>query len=149
MALTVTRTSLRWAVKESFVRYVATSGGRMSCGNGAQWVEGEFDFAADEASSHGESRAFLGDVLFVAHGSLLRVALGLPRIEIVGETAAVSALTDPLDPTTRIEIARALRARAPQDADGRAPWKATLTAEGARVFGGNYPPGAELAPLRF
>lgn len=149
MALTVARTSLRWAVKESFVRYVATSGGRVSCGNGAQWMAGEFDFAADEVSSHGESRAFLGDVLFVAHGSLLRVALGLPRIDIVGEAAAVSALTDPADPTTRIEIARAVRGSAPEDADGRTAWDASLTAEGARIFGGNYPPGAELAPLRF
>jgi hypothetical protein len=149
MALTAPPTSLRWAVKDSFIRYVTVSGGRVSCGNGARWADGEFDFAPDSETDDERTRTFLGDVLFVAHGTLLRVALGLPRIEVDGADAVLTAVTDPADPSTRAAIARATAEADSADADGRTRWTTTLTPEGALIFGGNYAPGTELAPIRF
>ncbi|WP_169253641.1 HtaA domain-containing protein [Brevibacterium sp. 'Marine'] len=139
-----------WAVKSSFVNYIRSShDGSIEIDDGAAITpSSEFHF---ELESVGADRslgqfAFNGEVRFRAHLGFLSIDLRNPRIVMRRETAELAvedgdggwlhlahlSLPEPIN-----EGAVTMWAEAP----------ATLSEEGAELFGGSYSAGEQLAPL--
>ncbi|PBC39306.1 hypothetical protein CJ179_35240 [Rhodococcus sp. ACS1] len=149
---------LLWGVKHSFRVYVARSpGSRIAVGHGAGVsASDEFFFApaAEQgnavpfAQGKGTLR-FTGSVYFVAHQGFLSVPIVDPWVEFDGADAVLSiAGTGSHD--ARVRIARLRPGPAVWDA-GAWYWPelpARLHEDGVEVFGGNYPVGAPLDPVR-
>ncbi|ALJ21959.1 HtaA domain-containing protein [Microbacterium sp. No. 7] len=143
--------SLRWGVKESFVRYVlVVARGTLSTAGEAR-VEDDFAFvfplrAADRHDDTWRLR-FAGTVAFEAHNGFLSVLLPNPELEVSPHGGLLSLETD--SGARRMPLAT-LDAAEPDEADGDLVWRfpaPRLTPEGSELFGTTYAPGTELAPL--
>ncbi|MDT2003835.1 hypothetical protein FXW78_01430 [Rhodococcus opacus] len=151
---------LLWGVRSSFRGYVARSpGSRIAVGNGAGVsASDEFFFApaveqenaVPFAQSTGTLR-FTGSVHFVAHHGFLSVPIVDPWVEFDGADAVLSiAGTGSHSHDARVRIARVGPGVAVWDA-GAWCWPelpARLHEDGVEVFGGSYPVGAPLDPVR-
>jgi len=151
---------LRWAIKDSLQRYLIAAGAEVSVANGCRYShEGEFVFPAAEPGARSgagrirgdaapSARRFTGDIRFLAHHGMLDVFLADPLLDAGPGTARLRVR---LSPASQARTAIALVEWGASDAaaDGRLRrvLAATLTADGARVFGGGYAAGTPLAPI--
>ena len=140
-----------WAVKESFVHYVASMpDGRIAVGDGAAVTSTEqfyFPFVSARAASDGvRSYEFEGFVHFVAHDGMLSLDVRRPRIDIGSNSARLSIqrtadewlhLGDIALPEAEVD-------------DSVTMWREAavgLTTQGATLFAGTYRPGEPLAQI--
>ncbi|OCB22456.1 HtaA domain-containing protein [Mycobacterium intracellulare] len=148
---------LRWAVKRSFLDYVArTPDGRAYVAGGVRAnADGEVIFPPAEpleAAVATDTRvfAFGGEVRYLAHGGLLHVIIADPVLTVTGDAGVLTvAAVDEEDQPTRIELVTfTVGVRALESAP--TTWESSevrLTADGATVFGGVYSAGELMAPL--
>ncbi|GAA2592431.1 hypothetical protein GCM10010435_84020 [Winogradskya consettensis] len=141
--------ALRWAVKQSFVRYVRVlAAGTCETSGGAELHPGEvIEFpllAAARAGGRWELN-FAGGVRFIAHHGALDVTLSGLRLDLGPDGGSISiAVGD-----NRLTIA-SLPPSEPEERDRSLRWQAllpSLTEAGVEVFGSVYAAGIELAPL--
>ena len=135
-------TTLIWPVKESFLRYISSVGGVLWVGDGAWVTDDGFAFLGATDAGSGVMQ-FRGALVFDAHAGALHVELTDPTLEPVGGLWSVRACTDE-NRTSRLLFAEATECSRAADA---VTFTVRLTAAGSRLFGGNYPKGAELDPL--
>jgi len=149
---------LLWGVKETFRAYVARSpGSRIVIGHGAGVSAArEYYFGPDPEPGEGVdtfdgagSLRFKGMVHFVAHHGFLSVRIVDPWVHFLGEDAILSVATDGAHPG-RVRLAHLHPAPPIRETDDLL-WpevRARLHQDGVDVFGGNYPAGMELDPVR-
>lgn len=144
---------LRWAIKDSFIDYVRRGGGTIELRDGALEFDGAFVFprrADDARMEEGRPRgtaAFGGSVQFQAHGGMLDVVIGAPRV-IFGATRSRLVITD-VDGDA-IELAT-LELGEAVERENVIEWERVmpkLTSDGADTFFGVYPAYMELDPIR-
>lgn len=133
---------LRWAVKDSFLRYVRViAAGTVECTGTQESPDGAFVWPLQAVVRDADALVleFEGSVRFVAHGGFLDVDLAAPALRLGAESSELSIAT----PTGRVVIATVA------DGDGAPSGLLTprLTAEGGALFGGVYPADTEFAPL--
>ncbi|MGW6007880.1 HtaA domain-containing protein [Streptomyces sp. NPDC055210] len=144
---------LRWAIKSSFVAYVARmQDGRAHLGNGVAVNEfNEMIFPLDEDAASGtETFAFGGDVRFVGHFGMLSVHIALPRIVVrAGGRGELTVLDPASRDGGRLRLVTFdLTGRRTEG--GIEQWHATdvrLAPEGVELFGDVYEAGEPFAPL--
>jgi len=148
---------LRWALKRSFLDYIAWApGGRGSLSDGATATElKEIVFQPDlrdpsTPARDGTFRAFRGTVTFSAHSGMLLVRIANPWITIHEKRGELTVL----DPFQREGEARLRLATFDIDGhaivDGFEHWTATdvrLAPEGCTLFNDVYPADEPLEPL--
>jgi hypothetical protein len=165
------RFGLRWAIKPSFVGYVARArDGRAYLSDGAAVNEDnellfELDghtspvehtgaaapAADDGADGHSDHTfTFRGDVRFTAHYGMLFVRIARPRVTLRG-TEGELTVVDPESPdgAARLRLVT-FTVAGPAVQDGVRRWDAAdvqLTAEGAVLFGEVYQASEPFAPL--
>jgi hypothetical protein len=148
---------LRWAVKPSFVDYVArTRDGRayLSGGvavNACQELVFQLDTQAPAMAPAGADHAFTfrGDVRFVAHFGMLFVRIAEPRAVLRGGQGELLVLDPESADGAPLRLVT-FSVAGPAVEDGRQCWEATdvrLTAEGAELFGDVYAASEPFAPL--
>jgi hypothetical protein len=149
---------LLWGVKETFRTYVARSpGSRIAVGHGAGVsVSEEYYFAPDAGPGEGVdtfhgtgSLRFTGTVHFVAHYGFLSVRIVDPWVQFLGEDAILSVASADVS-QGRVRLAHLHPTPPIRDTDALL-WpgiRARLHQDGVDVFGGNYPAGMELDPVR-
>lgn len=143
--MTAAPTSLKWAVKESFLAYVhGLSDGAVEIFDGAVEVDGSYRFPGESVTSG--VRLFSGGIRFTGFAGMLDVRLADLMIERVDGGLLLSALVGPASIAARSVIAKI---SAPPPSDDAREWTGTprLTFEGVRVFGDVYAIDTELAPL--
>lgn len=145
--MTETTGAMRWAVKESFLRYVRViAAGEIGVVGGAsEDGSGAFEWPLGKSSRHGKGRelAFAGSVRFVAHGGFLDVDIRDPALRLSPGGGVLSVAGS--EPSGRVEIATIGEAT-----EGAYGWPALvprLTDAGVAFFGDVYPAGTELAPI--
>ncbi|MFV8054680.1 HtaA domain-containing protein [Mycobacterium sp. 48b] len=149
---------LRWAVKRSFLEYVArTPDGRAYVAGGVTAnaaSEVIFPPAGEYSEDHAQTGqrvyGFRGEVRYIAHGGLLHVAITDPVVTVVGDAGNVTiTTTDDDGQPARVELVTfTVGAREPGAPD--TTWEATdvrLSADGVAVFGDVYSAGELMAPL--
>ncbi|MFE7034776.1 HtaA domain-containing protein [Streptomyces sp. NPDC057621] len=144
---------LRWAIKTSFVAYVARmQDGRAHLGNGVAVNErNEMIFPLEEdAASVTETFAFGGDVRFVGHFGMLSVHIALPRVVVrAGGRGELTVLDPASRDGGRLRLVTFdLTGRRTEG--GIEEWHATdvrLAPEGVELFGDVYEAGEPFAPL--
>jgi hypothetical protein len=114
----------------------------MWIGDGGWVTDDGFAFRGATDAESGVMQ-FRGALIFDAHAGALHVELSDPTLEPVGGLWAVRAYTDE-NRTSRLLFAEATDLSRTADA---VTYMARLTAAGSRLFGGNYPEGAEMDPL--
>jgi hypothetical protein len=148
---------LRWALKRSFLEYIARApGGRGSLGDGATATDlNEIVFQPDlveppESVQGGTFRAFRGTATFSGHFGMLLVRIASPWITIHEMRGELTVL----DPFQRQEGARLRLATFDIDnhtiVDGFERWTAAevrLAPEARELFNDVYPAGEALEPL--
>ena len=143
---------LRWAVKSSFVGYVARMpDGRAYVGSGAAVNErNELVFPLDEEASTGaETFSFGGDVRFTGHFGMLFVQIAEPRIEVREGEAEMTVRNPESKEGKRLRLVT-FALTGPQAQDDVERWEATdvrLTPEGVDLFGDVYQAGEPFEPL--
>jgi hypothetical protein len=135
-------TTLIWPVKESFLRYISSVGGVLWVGDGAWVTDDGFAFLGATDAESGIMQ-FRGALVIDAHAGALHVELTHPTLEPIGGFWSVLACTD-ANRASRLLFAEATECSRAADA---VTFTVRLTAAGSRLFGGNYPKGAELDPL--
>ncbi|MGW3313913.1 HtaA domain-containing protein [Streptomyces sp. NPDC001073] len=135
--------ALRWAVKDSFVRYVRTVAGTCEATGQAELdSDGVFTFPAigSEREADGEVFAFGGGARFHAHGGFLDIEFGALELWLTpgGGTLHVRTIDN-----ERV----ALATTDPAGSEEGDPLVPRLTDAGAALFGNVYATGTELAPL--
>lgn len=148
-------THLLWAVKASFLDYVAAQPDHeMTSPEGCLLGVPAYSFnvmaqnEAKETRSEGRD-SFCGTVRFEAHDGALEVNISNPSIEYRNDSDATLLIDSPGTANSRIAIAR-LSERELSTVDGVPAiiWKAVvLTLEGADFFGGFYNPRTRLSPV--
>lgn len=147
---------LAWGIKSSLRKYVNASG-TVSYGQPAIWADDAFRFPVRNQRRRKDGRIerleCQGDVLFQAHGGLLRVGLAEPWVEFGGPDSFVSVISSGRreECSPRIQIARlSLVERPGEHLSEVSPveFRANLTATGASLLGGFYFPGIELDRVR-
>lgn len=144
--------ALAWGVKQSFRSYVEMSGGQILVeGDAQRSSDGEFFFPAAPgqdltlpAEGPAPAGAFLGQVLFEAHGGMLSVKLADPVLEIEGQAGRLILCNE----DRRVAVAQLDLTSARAGAEGELLIPAQLTAEGSQVLGDHCPPGTALDPIR-
>ncbi|MGN7201385.1 HtaA domain-containing protein [Arthrobacter sp. SAFR-044] len=139
---------LAWSMKQSFLRYVARlSDGRCSATDGAEPSETEgftFEVSAMQATNHGLSLAFRGDLRFSGHHGALFLRIADPAILVDGPHGTLSIAGGDAD-APRVPLATFTAA---VDSSGPALRIAgtglMLTEAGSELFIGIYPPGEPL-----
>jgi Htaa len=147
---------LYWAIKSSFVSYVAsTAGGTHSMSAEVEVDDtGTFLFPLEGAEQH-ESEwtlRFIGDVRFSGHFGMLFVAIVDPWLTVSAAGRGELSIADVAAASGggRIVIA-SIESAAPLPHAGYLVWPPLtpeLSHEGAELFGGAYPEGQALDPLR-
>ena len=141
---------LRWAVRESLLRYVTVIAGG-TCTVDGEAVEGEdgvFTFPLRGAVQEGDDwrLSFSGSVRFEAHHGLMDVLIRDPEV-VVGPERGVLATHTSGDELLALV---ALDEAAPSD-DGEAlVWEAVptqLASAAVALFGTVYPAGTGMAPI--
>ncbi|MGW2824323.1 HtaA domain-containing protein [Streptomyces sp. NPDC001443] len=136
--------SLRWAVKESFLRYVQVlaAGTCEATGEATLDADGVFAFPliGSEHEAGNQVFAFGGGAKFYAHAGHLDVELHGLELWLTEEGGHLAVRGADQE---RIALATTGPLR-PGQRDGIIP---LLTDTGAAVFGHVYVPGTELAPL--
>ncbi|MDR6688769.1 hypothetical protein J2Y41_004365 [Arthrobacter sp. 1088] len=148
----VNRGSLTWAVRDSLLRYVTV------VARGSYTVEGGATITTDGAFAFPLRRAvqtdgqwhlsFAGSVRLTAHHGFLDVLIADPELVTGHEGGMLSARTN-VDGTTT--LIAATDAEVPQHSDVDLAWTANdvhLLESGVELFGGVYPAGTDLAPLK-
>ncbi|MFT4051485.1 MAG: HtaA domain-containing protein [Microbacterium sp.] len=133
---------LRWAVKDSFLRYVRViAAGTVTVSGGAgEHAEGGFFWPLREARRDDDDLVleFAGSVRFTAHAGFLDVELRDPQLRLGGALSALSVAAEAGE--GRLTIATLVG----EGGDALVP---RLTEAGVPVFGDVYPAGTEFAPL--
>jgi len=148
---------LRWALKRSFLDYIARSpGGGGTLGDGAVALESrEVVFAPDpryppDTGPDGAVHAFRGAVTFRAHFGALLVRIADPWVTIRDLQGELTVLdSSGRDPVARVRLATFVVADH-LIADGFAHWAARdvrLAPEGRGLFNDVYPADEPLEPL--
>lgn len=149
---------LLWGVKETFRAYIARSpGSRVAVGRGAGVsVSEEYYFAHDAELGEGVdtfhgtgSLRFTGTVHFAAHHGFLSVRIVDPWVQFLGEDAILSVAADGVS-EGRVRLAHLHPTPPIREADALL-WpgiRAQLHQDGVDFFGGTYPVGMELDPVR-
>ncbi|MCX6499420.1 MAG: HtaA domain-containing protein [Arthrobacter sp.] len=144
---------LTWGIKGSFMRYLsAIEDTTVAVEDGASLLEmGAFNFtlagSSVDASTGAGSFDFHGKVALSAHAGMLSLVLRNPRVDIDGTIASLSIDGG----TTHRLVLCELEGGAYEALGSDLVWSADqvhLTVAGAGVFGGQYPPGQELDPVR-
>ena len=148
-----TRPGVTWGVRRSFVGYIRALGdGGGAVGQGAtETPDGAFHFPLTaEFGVEGEAERWIrsrGVVRFQGHGGMLTVPLAGLSIRVV-PTAATLFCEQPdgsVYPLADIQLGE------PAVDEHSLIWPdapVVLTAEGARYFGGQYPAGTPMDPIR-
>ncbi|QTV80485.1 HtaA domain-containing protein [Microbacterium sp. NIBRBAC000506063] len=130
---------LLWRVRRSLLEYVQRVGGEVSYDAPTTWAEDAFRFP----SADWDAGQFVGDVRFAAYGRLLSIAVIDPWIE-TGHAAVWLSVAN-AEHTNRFRVV---------ELDDAGDWRSggtfstRLTASGAELFGGTYPAGTDMAPIR-
>lgn len=133
--------SLRWSVRESFIRYLAAqSDAWVYVGESAEIVGDEFAFPLTSPPDSSGVYVFSGVVMFSAHSGLLQVEIRDPSIRPSRDGFVLSAVHN----GKRLDFAGIAEIRA-DDSPGWTARTTTLLAEAAALFGGAYQPGTPLA----
>ncbi|MFT4259358.1 HtaA domain-containing protein [Microbacterium sp.] len=137
---------LRWAVKDSFIRYVRViAAGTTQLDDGAaEAADGAFTWPLASASrDDGQlDLRFSGSVRFTAHGGYLDVDLRDPWLLLSGDSGSLSI--SPAGGDGRLVIATMNPSAEAAADDALVP---LLTAAGAELFGSVYATGTAFAPL--
>jgi hypothetical protein len=146
---------LRWAIKRSFLEYIARApGGRGSLTDGAVATGNkEIVFAPAPPPALSETDvalAFRGTATFSAHSGALLVPIADPWA-IIRETEGEITIVDPFqrEGTARLKLA-SFGVAEHLVADGYEHWAATdvrLAPEACELFNNVYPAAAPLAPF--
>lgn len=149
----IPRHGLRWAIKTSFVGYVARMpDGRAFVGSGAAVTErNELVFPLEEHVSGDEHTfTFGGDVRFQGHYGLLFVRISRPRI-VVRDGKAELTVDDPASKEGKRLPLVTFELTGPEtEDDDTERWEAAdvrLTPDGVELFGDVYRPGEPFDPL--
>lgn len=149
-ALDPDRSGMSWAVRPSFVEYVARTGGDITVHAPAVMHEQGFGWPATTATAPAGSPTALrvelaGAVSFFAHGGMLDITLGA-LVATVQD--GVLRLTATIADGTELRVVEGPCAPAAA-VDGVRAWLAhpVLHADAVDWFGGNYPAGTAFAPL--
>lgn len=143
---------LRWAIKTSFVGYVARMpDGRAHVGSGAAVNErNELIFPWDEdTSSAPRTFSFGGAVRFSGHYGLLLVQIALPRVEVRDGQGEMTVLDPGFTDGRRLRLVT-FGLTGPELEDGLCRWEAAdvgLAPEGVELFGDVYQAGEPFEPL--
>ena len=141
---------LRWAVRESLLRYVTViAGGTCTvAGDAVEGEDGVFTFPLRSAVQEGDDwrLSFSGSVRFEAHHGLMDVLIKDPEV-VVGPERGVLATH-----TTGDELLAlvALDEAAPSDDGDALVWEAVptqLASAAVELFGTVYPAGTGMAPI--
>jgi hypothetical protein len=146
-------TALVWGVKESFRNYVAGAGGEVeTLDTAGRTADGAFVFPAAPGGTlrldaggglQGEA-AFSGEVLFQAHGGMLKVRLIGPTLRIDAEGAV---LTVDEGGGARYPMAKLYLEAMTREA-GAIVIPTRLTPDGSYWLGGNYAAMTLVDPVR-
>lgn len=142
------RGSLRWAVRDSFLRYVTVIAAGAYTVDGAELDDsGRFVFPLAQAARRDEEWHFwfVGSVNFTAHHGFLDVTISNPEVTIGAEGGLLSTRTD----RGLLHVARLAGARPVVDGDD-IRWEAVaavLLPEAVPLFGDVYAAGAELSAV--
>lgn len=142
---------LYWAVRESFVGYVAgTPDGQVFGDDGAETDgQGTFRFPLVATEHHGARWRirFEGTVRFLAHGGMLNVTLASPVLDLDAEKGSLYVAVGDRE-VAILDVTPA----APVEVDGGwrvfPPLAAQLTPAGSALFGDVYAAGEPFAPLQ-
>lgn len=150
--MTETTGSLRWAVKDSFARYVAVvaAGTTETCAGASASADGTFRWPLGAVTRDDDRWVleFTGSVHFVAHHGLLDVDLRDPELSL-SQGSGILSIRAP-ETSSRIAIAAVSApegSSSDDDEDGWTTLAVHLTDAGVGVFGNVYPLGTELAPI--
>lgn len=131
---------LHWAVRPSFIHYLAAQpGSKVYMGEGAGLSDETFTFPS--TSETDDVYAFAGVVTFQAHGGLLHLELREPQLQARagGYVLSVSHLG------TRLDVAHIAGLREPNAEGIRHAGETLLLAGATHLFGDVYEAGAPLA----
>ncbi|GAA2011611.1 hypothetical protein GCM10009839_02230 [Catenulispora yoronensis] len=150
--------ALDWGIKASFRDYLASpgTGGVIAPADGATTnADGTFHFplgTADyDTTTHAVTSSFAGSLHITGHGGQLDIGLAALKLSTSGTTGTLSADTTSKQQdgtTTAVKAVPLLTFAVAQDSFGGGPVTTTLTAEGAKAFGGFYPAGSAMDPLK-
>jgi Htaa len=138
---------LRWAVKTSFLDYIAhLPDGVVESDDGVSVGHNEFRFPFEGVETSDTSLVvkFAGRVAMAGHGSFLWVMFAYPRLEVTAEGVVVTLRDTRFEDDRRHAFATLTRLRASADdvvAD------TALHADATWVFDGRYAAGSPLDPL--
>jgi hypothetical protein len=145
---------LRWAVKQSFLSYLArTPDARAFVSGGVRAnADSEVIFPPAEkprtAVGDEVSLAFTGEVRYLAYSGLLHVIIAEPMLTLRDGVGVLTiAAVDDEERPIRVELVSFTASTADM---GASEWEAVdvrLTADGATVFGDVYTAGELMAPL--
>jgi hypothetical protein len=139
--------TLNWGVKRSLLEYVNDVDGEILIEAPAHQPEsGLFSFPVHSSETVGDSRVltFIGAVRITAHGGLMSIPINAPRLELSGQMGTLSVTSDSGASLLMVE----LRKSETDDEDKGDLWVASLSPQGAPLFGGVYHAGTEMDSLR-
>ncbi|MCZ9881963.1 HtaA domain-containing protein [Arthrobacter sp. B2a2-09] len=149
----VDRGSLTWAVRDSLLRYVTViARGSFVVEDGTTVTDdGAFTFPLRNAVQVGNEwrLSFGGSVRFTAHHGFLDIRIAKPELVMGPEGGVLSARTDDGGVTTTLIAVTGAEELGREGTD--LLWTATdvhLLETGVELFGGVYPAGTGLAPLK-
>lgn len=144
-------TGLYWAVRESFVGYIAGSPDGRVFGEGGVETDGEgtfrFPLASTTHTTDGWRIRFDGVVRFIAHGGMLDVMLGTPQLSLA-DTRGSLVVTHGSSELRILDVTPAVPVQLAGGWRVFPPLTTTLTAEGSILFGDVYEAGEPFAPLQ-
>ncbi|GAA1705915.1 hypothetical protein GCM10009808_24860 [Microbacterium sediminicola] len=135
-----------WAVKASFCRYVeALPDGFCAVSYDVRRLEGGQFVLPGTLSESGDRITWSSpaSLRFTGHGGMLSVGVGELRLELAHTPGSLFVTPEPDADPLRLATA-SVAARS----DSAVLVDLALTAEGAALFGDNYPPGEPLDSLR-
>jgi len=148
----VNRGLLTWAVRDSLLRYVTViaRGSYTVEGGAAVTTDGAITFPLRRAAQkEGQWRlSFAGSVRFEAHHGFLDVLIADPELVAGPEGGVLSARTN-VDGTTT--LIAAIGTEEPEHNEVDLTWTMNdvhLLESGVELFGGVYPAGTDMAPLK-
>lgn len=137
---------LQWAIKRSFIRYVARmADGQILGGPGLHMIDSStFVFAPAESESEPDSGYlfFRGELRLQAHGGALSLRLANPRIDLTGPRAVLLIdAPDGSSPALPFVDFEAVRRPDQVNVSGWHGTDVRLTVEGVSLFAGYYGEG--------
>ncbi|KQO97454.1 HtaA domain-containing protein [Leifsonia sp. Leaf264] len=149
---TATESALRWAVRDSLIRYVTViaKGTHTVSGGAVEGDDGVFSFPLLRAVREGADwrMSFSGSVHFLAHNGLLDVLVTDPEI-VIGPDGGVLATHIVGDPDELLAVV-ALEPAAHSETEAGLVWPeigTQLAASAVDLFGTVYAAGTPMAPI--